>query len=384
MNIPSSILVGDVEREVDLSTTIGDVITSWHVFATSSNFKFCVIYTSDDDFNQALLIFDTIQDCCVHQLSNYDLKDEFYKKSASFTGSETSFIFVNARSERAADDMTVDINYLNIFDISTCKIKHQVNCGEKKFSCLKICDDALAIISFVDGSFSLYQLKSGEIYAIFPPAMANVTVADWMCINDHRLIALLVSDNSDSASQSSSNSIASIWQWTVPQKRIHNPESNLCDGSLVLEQSVMPKHKPPTQMLYIEDHDLLLTLVEEGALLNIWEFDTGDCLHTLKVHLDVADRMCQGVDSFVVYTFSVAQCVIKQWDLCHIVTRGKMTDCTLPVISDYSGEDVTSQVEPRSQTTAMSTTRRGSVKVCDQRSSLYVLSRIPMLNIEAL
>ena len=298
-----------------------------------------MIYSSDEEFNQSLKIFNTIQNKCIHQLNNYDLKDEFYKNSALFTDDEKTFIFVNARSERAAEDMIVDVSHLNIFDMSDGILKHRIRCGQSKFICMKIAYDSLAILSFKDGSFHIYDIEQAYLYAIFPPPMNNITVGDWICINDQRLIALFIINNSDSASQ---NSYASIWQWTIPPKAVTDPSYNLCDGSLVLEQPVTDNNKPPTHMLYIEEYELLLTLVEDGAILNIWEFDTGMCLTTLKVHLDSVDQMYKGIDPFVLYTCSVQQSVIKQWDLYHIVMRGEMGDVTLPALTDYSGEDISS------------------------------------------
>ena len=309
-----------MEKSVDLASYLAETSTSWYIFACSSKFTICTIYVSDDDFNQSLHILNVNDDRRLDIIDSFGLKDEFYKNSAFFTHNEEKLVFVHSTSVLKEDDISADIIYLTVFNVLKGKTEHKINCGEKKFSELRCHGDSSAIISYNDGSFDLYNLTSGTLQRTFNCPLINGIIQDWICTE--KFIISLVESSAG---------------WSVIQSCISNKDDN--KSTVLLDLGLTQRFKTPSKIKYIEEQGILLTLQSDGALLNIWEYESESFLYTLKVHLNYADNIYLSEESFILYTCSMSECIVKEWDICNTVIKSKISNVTLPMTSDILEED---------------------------------------------
>ncbi len=195
---------------------LGDKVTMFAIMCHTPHFEYVTIMSSDEEFNQTIMILDTENSLLLHRLPAFDVNDELFQcKSSAFLSSESPppFVFVNVRTETLPDNSQADIVKLNCFDLEKGKYRYRLNCGKKKFRSLLVREDRLAYICWQDGGFDMFDLVKGVYMRKIAPPEKRQVVCE-CAVTSSGLISFMTTTEEEADKQYSA-----LWLWNSDQKK---------------------------------------------------------------------------------------------------------------------------------------------------------------------
>lgn len=202
---------GMLDVHLDLRQFVGNKISSLAVFCFARHFDLVTLLTSDEDFNQSVIVVDTASKSVVYKLDTFDVKDEFFKNSAAFAQQELLLVFANARSQILDNDVTVDTVKLNVHNLRAKKKLHITACGESKLHKMLLKDDKLAIVGWQDCSFDIFAILDGSLCWHLSAPDSNLYTQCYYFTEDEYMVALTTTTKAASHSQ------WALWFWNIEE-----------------------------------------------------------------------------------------------------------------------------------------------------------------------
>ena len=292
---------------VDLEKLLNEPITSMYLFCATSDFSIVAIHISDDDFNQAIALVRGATGEVLHKLAKFDVKDEFFKSSAIFTDDSKRMVFVMARSVVVDDKKSSDFVKLKVFDLETMSLLHTVECGEKKFNKLLLKDDTLAVVSWTDCSFDVYDVTKGTAHAHLAAPDSRLTIEHCALTRDDYLVGL-----SRSLGDVDRKYYA-LWFWSLEEQTNAN----------LLTQSFEHAADIPKHFVIIEELHLAVLAAPESGTISVWDLPNSECIHSARAHIGTVDSLFKTQDPYQLYTCSASDEVVKLWDIYEVIRKAK-------------------------------------------------------------
>ena len=288
---------------LDLDSLFGNISTLSCICHTKE-FELLAFHMSDEEFNQRVVVVDTERGDIVYELSNFDVKDEFFSDSAMFYQKvENGLLFVNARSVVVGEDSTEDIINLSYHNLHKMKCVFSVQCGSKKFKKLLEKDGTTAIISWQNCSFDIYSLENGDKLRSLPAPEKNLFCQSSYITEDGFLVAL-----------ATANTNYALWFWELEEQ----VSSQLFAGAVSTKETDVPR-----DFIIIEDLHIAVLGTPESSQMMVWDLPTSECIYKHHVHSSGLDRVIRSKDPYMVYTCSSSEKLVKLWDLYAVMETHK-------------------------------------------------------------
>ncbi len=358
-DVNSGFVLHDLDLRKLLNQTLGTVM----LMECSKDFQFAAFHLTDDDFNQSVLIVDTVTDKMIQHDSGFDLKDEFFLRSSSaFTvddNGKNHFIFVNARSQVANDEEdTHDLIKLHFYSDLCCGEKSQrttVNCGEKKFHQLMLKEALYAIVAWQDVTFDLYWVETGShAWHLSHPAN-NLKVQESLLTKDGLLLALY------STSKESQTLRYGLFFWDLPGQ---TPVE-------LINQEVEREEEIPKQLLVLDE--VCVAVLASAADVALWDLVSGDCLRRVPADGLHLDGLLKAPDPFQLFLSCGPSGCVERWDIYPVLAQSSVMYPENPNRAsrsqnwtDISPESILKRQELiRSLTSLVGSTQKKSVRFAD-------------------
>ena len=277
-----------------------------YVFCHSADFTTAAIHLSDEDFNQTIALVHLQSGQVLYKLSQFDVKDEFFKSSALFTESGDRMVFVMARSEVVSDKKSSDFVKLKVFNVERGTVDYTIECGEKKFNKLLL-KDANAIISWKDCSFDVYDVITGKQRCHLAAPDSRLVIEHYTLTRDNYLVGL------SSSPSDVSRKYYALWFWNIEEQTSAN----------LLSQTFESTEDIPKHFVIIEELHIAVLSSPDIANIAIWDLPNSACIFRTKAHIGTVDNVFKTKDPYQIYTCSSSEEVIKLWDIFEVIRKAK-------------------------------------------------------------
>ncbi len=318
--------------EFVLNEILGDNIETMQVLAHSMQFEFVAVHSSDEDFNQSVHIINTATKE-THKLTNFDLKDEFYKQSGYITEDNSKLVFVNARSVTDADDSNTDLVHLNVYDLIGKQYICQLECGSRKFHSLLVRDQATCIVCWADASFDMYDIVHGNIVVDMTTPSKNLVLQMCSLSFNNNLAFLASRVVAEDESNKKVSMFSSLWQWDVEELEMYK----------LLYQEHEHANEVATKFLLPSDFNVAILASPKTSRFTVWDTIKKQCIRSILAHTGDLTSIFPSRDPFTIYSTSVDEGVIKVWSLHRLLPKAvslKLTEVPMPSILIKTSEGV--------------------------------------------
>ena len=300
---------GLVVHQVDVESLLGGHFSSVSVFCCSDDFTFVTIHTSDEEFNQSLSVIHISEAKLVHKISEFDVKDEFFKDSAAFIcdGEFHKMAFVMARSEVVNEKQNADFVKFKIFSTESMTIEQTIECGEKKFNKLLLKESRYAVVSWKDCSFDIYDLFRGQLAFTLAAPDSRLVIQDCCLTEDNYLVGLT------SSLPDVDRKYYALWFWNTDEQTSVN----------LLTQSYGKSEETPKQFLILEELHVAVLATPNSTTLSVWDLPNSECIYSCESHVGSLDNILKAKDPNQIYSCSNNEEVVKLWDLSDVIRKAK-------------------------------------------------------------
>ncbi|KAK2142531.1 hypothetical protein LSH36_942g01049 [Paralvinella palmiformis] len=319
VNAPQSAQVWEIETgfevyNVQLSKVFrdSDNITC---HAHTERFDKLAFHTCDDDFNQSFVVVNSESGSVELSVNEFGLKDEFFPQSAAFATIDGHcwLVFINARSEIVAEDLSEDFVKLNVYDINFKRHKHTIMCGSKKFDKLLTKNNKYAIVCWADCSFDVYNIVDGSRFSHLSSPDSDLVVQASAITEDGYLVALA---SSTPENRRDGKIYYGLWFWNVEE----------CSSSELFVEEQPDQDHVPKHFVIIEELHLAVLGSRNSARISVWDLPTSTCIYSFDSHVGGLDRIVKSPDPYRIYTCSAGERLVKIWDIYNLVTCAKDQD----------------------------------------------------------